>query len=304
MNRIMNAKSRNRRRSGPTQHANRKALKFGIVTPVLNARATFKACAASVQAQCAEIPGAHFVRESASSAVPCEDIAAAFGCDYRRAADAGMYDALGRGLDDAVAAGCDILGWLNADEQHLPGAFRAVRAAFDADPALDIVFGDYLILGADAAVLAARREIPARRLYLRHGVNYLLSCTVFFRSALWIRLGGFDSAYQLLADKKFYLHALDAGAKAAHLPAFLGAYGSTGQNISLLPAAAEEQRRLRAEIGASRCPVVRRSVRALRCAEKLVRGCYWPGRIDTTLFNADGEPQPFRGRVSTRWRWN
>ena len=196
MNRIMNAKSRNRRRSGPTQHANRKALKFGIVTPVLNARATFKACAASVQAHCAEIPGAHFVRESASSAVPCEDIAAAFGCDYRRAADAGMYDALGRGLDDAVAAGCDILGWLNADEQHLPGAFRAVRAAFDADPALDIVFGDYLILGADAAVLAARREIPARRLYLRQGVNYLLSCTVFFRSALWIRLGGFDSPTQ------------------------------------------------------------------------------------------------------------
>ena len=300
MNRISNALHDDQ----SLPHPDLKPLTFGIVTPVLNARATFKSCAASVQTQCADIPGTHFVRESASSAVPCEDIAAAFGCDYRRAADAGMYDALGRGLDDAVAAGCDILGWLNADEQHLPGAFRAVRAAFDADPALDIVFGDYLILGADAAVLAARREIPARRLYLRQGVNYLLSCTVFFRSALWIRLGGFDSAYQLLADKKFYLHALDAGARAAHLPAFLGTYGSTGQNISLLPAAAEEQRRLRAEIGASPCPVLRRSVRALRCAEKLLRGCYWPRRIETTLFNADGEPQPFRGRVSTRWRWN
>ena len=112
MNRIMNAKSRNRRRSGPTQHANRKALKFGIVTPVLNARATFKACAASVQAQCAETPGAHFVRESASSAVPCEDIAAAFGCDYRRAADA-VVD-----MPPQIALALDDIGML--DEHHRP----------------------------------------------------------------------------------------------------------------------------------------------------------------------------------------
>lgn len=277
-------------------------MKLGIVTPVLNARATFKACAASVQARCAEVPGLHFVRESASSASPCEDLAAAFGCNYRRAPDTGMYDALGRGLA-AAAAGCDILGWLNADEQYLPGAFHAVHAAFESNPALDLVFGDYLILGADSTVLAARREIPARRVFLRHGVNYLLSCTVFFRSSLWIRLGGFDPAYKLLADKKFYLRALDAGIQTAHLPVFLGAYGSTGQNLSLLPAAVEEQQRLRAETGGSRCPVVRYAVRAMRCAEKLVRGCYGSKNIETTLFNTDGEPRPFRGRVSTRWRW-
>ncbi|MGI5869504.1 MAG: hypothetical protein ACOX9C_08705 [Kiritimatiellia bacterium] len=271
---------------------------------MLNSRSTFKACAASVKAECETIPGIHFVRESVASTTPCDDIARACGCDYVCAIDTGMYDAVGHGLDAAVAAGCDILAWLNADEQYQPGAFNAVAAAFEADPELDLVFGDYLILGADGRLLAARREIPPRLFYLRHGVNYLLSCTVFFRAGFWRRFGGFDPAYSLVADKKFYFRALESGAKVRHLPAFLGVYGSTGHNISLLPAAAEEQRRLRDEIGASPHPALRRCVRALRGAEKLLRGCYWPRKISTTVFNAEGEPQPFTGRLSTRWRWS
>ncbi len=278
-------------------------MKFGIVTPLLNARATFKACAASVQTQLADFDGVHLVRESAASIAPCEDIAAAHGCDYRRAPDGGLYDALGRGLDEAAAAGCDVLGWLNADEQYLPGAFAAARRAFDADPVLDLVFGDYLVLGAGGAVLAARREIPPRRFYLRHGVNYLLSCTVFFRRELWTRLGGFDPAYAIVADKRFYLQALDAGARAAHIPAYIGAFGATGENLSLLPAAADEQRRLREATGAFRLPALRRAVRALRCAEKLSRGCYAPRRVETVIVDAEGLPRPFRGRPSVRWRW-
>lgn len=50
----------------PLPRPDLKPMGFGIVTPVLSARATFKACAASVRAQCADLPSTHIVCESAA----------------------------------------------------------------------------------------------------------------------------------------------------------------------------------------------------------------------------------------------
>ena len=280
-------------------------MKFGIVTPLLNARATFKACAASVKAQTAEgAASIHFVRESDASTEKSEDIARPYGCDYACSHDSGLYDAIGRGLDDACASGADVLGWLNADEQYLPDALEAVRRTFESQPDVDLVFGDYLLLDNGGNVVSARREIPARLFYLRHGVNYLLSCTVFFRSRVWRESGGFDPSFKLLADKKFYLNAISSGAKVCHIPQYLGAYGVTGNNASLKSNAAAEQARLRAEFKAYRTGFARGLVRGCRCAEKFIRGCYGRREISTVLFTANGMPRNFRGKVGSDWRWS
>ena len=282
-------------------------MKFGIVTPLLNARATFTACAASVKSQEDDSNSfqiQHIVRESESSHDTCEDIAQRFGCAYTCTPDTGLYDAIQSGLDEACASGADILCWLNADELYLPGTLATVQEAFDDDPSLDFIFGNYLITDSSAQVLAARREIPARLLLLRNGVNYILSCTTFFRKRVWEQHRPFDLSYRLLADKKFYLAALSSGITSRHIPAFLGAYGSTGSNESLNPAAAQEQARLRKETGAFSLGIARKAVRSLRCAEKLLRGCYGKKSISTTLFDTDGAPHEFRGRVATQWRWS
>lgn len=281
-------------------------MKFGIVTPLLDGRSTFTACATSVRAQGSSAPDLdirHLVRESAASLSPCEDIASAMGCNYVRAPDTGIYHAIESGLDAATDNGADILCWLNADEQLLPNALQRVAAVFSADPTLDFVFGDYLIVSPEGAVLSARREIPARRYLLRNGVNYILSCTTFFRHDLWTRLRPFSPDFRLLADKQFYLRALDSGAVFQHIPAYLGAYGATGQNASLHPDASNEQARLRKETGVSECAFSRTTARLLRGSEKLLRGAYFSTHIETTLFDSEGQPQPFSGRVGTAWRW-
>lgn len=281
-------------------------MKFGIVTPLLDARKFFRACAASLSAQQfadGSDSMTHYVRESGASREPCEDIAREFGCDYAIGSDAGIYDAIGRGLDDASAGGAEILGWLNADEQALPGALATAAAAFRANPDAAIVHGDYLLIDpGSAAVLAARREIPARTFYLRHGVNYLMSCAVFFRREVWMAAGGFDLTYRLLADKKFYLSALSSGAKAVHVRSYLGAYGVTGGNASLSPDAAVEQARLRKETGAYRHAAARKVVRAVRCVGKLLRGCYGRRIVSTTLLYPSGTPREWRGAADTGWK--
>lgn len=284
-------------------------MKFGVVTAVRNGRGTFRACAASVlrAASAAPLgPGsvAHFVQESDASEDTVADFAADSGCDFVRAPDGGIYDAIGAGLDRACAAGCDVLSWLNADEQYLPAAFGAAQRAFESNKRISIVFGDYLLLGADGTPRAARREIPARRTYLRNGVNYLLSCTVFFKREVWEKARPFSRRYRLLADKEFYLRSLASGFRAALSAEYLGAYALTGGNASLdAGETAIESARLRSQIRAFASPLARMAVRAARVAEKAVHGCYFPDKVDVDLFAPDGSPLHFRGRLSPFWTW-
>lgn len=285
----------------PTSHA---VPSFGIITPTLNAQDCLTACAASVQTQVCSFPHTHWILDSSRSTHSCKSIAQAYGCHYQSVSDISLYDAIQQGLTLACQQGCEWLAWINADEQVLPGAFQAVAQAFQSNPSLDLVFGNYLLVSPSAQVLSARREIPARRLFLRHGVNYLLSCTVYFRASLWQKLKGFDLSYHYLADKKFYLAALESGAHFAHLNAFLGAFGVCSQNLSQHPEARLEQQRLRTEIHGFSTPLLRMGVRALRCSEKLLRGCYLPRTLSTTLFDPAGNPVPFTGCPSTRWKWN
>ena len=127
-------------------------MKFGVATAVRDGCGTFRACALSVRASAAAArlapEGAvHFVQESSSSARSVRDDAVAAGCDFASAPDRGIYDGIGRALDRAAAAGCDVLSWLNADEQYLPAAFGAAQRIFESNGRISIVFGDSLILG-------------------------------------------------------------------------------------------------------------------------------------------------------------
>ncbi len=281
-------------------------LKLGVVTPVLNGRLTFRACAASVAAAAAAAPGVrivHYVRESdRSSDGGVEDLALNARCSYARGPDSGLYDAISAGLDAAAADGCDILAWLNADEQWLPGAAGHAQRIFESAATAGIVFGDYLLLGPDLRPVAARREIPVRRFYLKYGVNYILSCATFFRAGVWTQSPGFDLSYRLLADKKWYLGALGRGVRAVLCAEYLGAYAQTGANASVRGDAALEQARFRAETGADAAPAARVLARAMRVVEKALHGCYFPEAVSAPLFSPDGSPAPFSGRLGPFWR--
>lgn len=281
-------------------------MQFGIVTPVLNGRTFFRACAASIRAAASEAPSlkvAHYVRESSRSTSSCRDFAGEYDCAYIQSEDNGLYDAIEAGLNQAANDGCEILGWLNADEQYLPGALAAAERVFESNPKIGLVFGDYLLLDPNGRILSARREIPARLLYLRNSTNYLLSCTVFFRRSVWTQFGGFNHSYRLVADKEFYLRLLKNGVHPALLTQYVGAYTATGQNASLDPGAVAEWTRLRHESGAFASQPLRLAVRSLRLFEKAIHGCFFPAFVKTALFTPDGTRHTVRALAGSTWRW-
>lgn len=212
--------------------------------------------------------------------------------------DTGMYDALNRGF---ARANGEIYGWLNADEQYLPGALAKVEKVFQENPSIDFVYGDYIMVRPDGTPLAARREIPARLWYLRNGVNYILSCTTFFRRRAWERWGPLDTSLQRLADKDFYLRMLEGGATCAHIKAYLALYASTFQNLSLSPKALTEQEEVRNRHSTRAGLWLRMLARACRSSEKLLRGCYGRRRLTFTFWTPSGDSLRIEDTIGTKW---
>ncbi len=275
---------------------------FTIVTPVRNGWPRIQPAVASVAAQrSTSVSLQHVVQLHTDSTDASADwLAGQHDITLVTDRDQGMYDAIQRGLARSDAPYC---GWLNSDEQYLPNTLNLVAKTFAEHPEVDFVFGNYLILNHQELLIAARREIPARSWYLRQGVNYILSCTTFFRRSAWEKLGGFDLSYQRMADKELYLRAIQQGMKFLHLPCYLGVYGITGANISTDELSASEQERLRRATGAWRSGLLRNLPRLVRVGEKLLRGCYGSRRIQTQLFDTDGQPRQIDKIVGTSWRW-
>src|SRR5882757_1252682 len=130
-------------------------MKFSIITPSFRNSNWLKLCIASVADQ-QTVDVEHIVQDACSDDGTQEWLAA----DPRVRAffekDAGMYDAINRGLR---RAGGDILAYLNCDEQYLPGALARVAEFFAQHPEIDVLFGDALLVDRRGAPLSYRRMV-------------------------------------------------------------------------------------------------------------------------------------------------
>src|SRR5207249_2253811 len=110
------------------------APKFSIITPSYKQLDWLRLCAASVADQ-RDVEVEHIVQD-AGSGRELEAWAATQPClTVYVEKDTGMYDAINRGL--AKARG-EFFGYLNCDEQYLPGALSKVAAAFQRNPEIDV----------------------------------------------------------------------------------------------------------------------------------------------------------------------
>ena len=104
----------------------------------------------------------------------------------------------------------DILAYLNCDEQYLPGCLQTVEAFFRAHPAVDVLFGDVVVVNADLEYLFHRKvQVP-----LRHHtwVSHLptLTCATFFRRTILDKHGlFFDARLRDVGDAEWMLRLLE-----------------------------------------------------------------------------------------------
>jgi len=262
-------------------------MRFAIATPVFNGMPALRQCVGSVRAQDAGIDRVHLIQDGGSTDGSREWLSQISGISAEMKKDAGMYDAINQAWDRAEG---DVYAWLNSDEQYLPGTLKIVQDYFTRHPGVDIVFGNAIIVDPNGNPLAARREIPLRSWYVKNCFLYALSCTTFFRGRLKtqgrLRL---DTTYRVAGDIEMMLRLLHEGAVIHHIPQYLSLFGVDGRNLSLSEGMAREGHVIQQLHGAYRSGMARKMVHAVRCLERVARGCYWSDKVSYD-FALDDQP--------------
>lgn len=247
------------------------AMLCSVVTPTRNCLQYVKRCVGSVRGQ----RGAayeHIFKDADSTDGTKEWLTRQKDLRVLSGRDGGMYDAINQGW--CVAKG-DILSWLNADEQYLPGTLERVTEIFARRPELDFVYGDVIVVDTSGRPIAARREIPLRSLYIRNSFLNAYSCGMFFRRRLLdsgdLRL---DTSYRYAADMDLILRLLKGRSTYLHVAEYWSLFGVDGNNLSTHSGMAAETNRIYREFGGFRSHALRRAVVLLRYAERLVSGSY------------------------------
>jgi glycosyltransferase involved in cell wall biosynthesis len=271
----------------------RRAMRFSIITPSFRQSDWLKLCIASVADQGVEVE--HIVQDAGS-----EDGTQAWLLrDARIKAfvekDAGMYDAINRGLRRATG---EILAYLNCDEQYLPGALPAVERFFRDHPEVDMVFGDIVMTDEKGGYLCHRKVQPPRLYHTWVCHLSTLSCAMFFRRRVVFERGEFfDPRWRDSGDSEWMVRLLRRGLATAALGQFTSTFTQTGANMSAGPNARRENRALR-----QTAPRWARTLKPLimlhHRVRRLLDGSYWQRPFDYALYTRTSPGQRVHHQVA------
>lgn len=212
-------------------------MKFSIVTPSFRSSDWLKLCVASVADQ-EGVEHEHIVQDACSDDgtqnwLPHDARVKAFV-----EKDGGMYDAVSRGFRRATG---DVLAYLNCDEQYLPGALRAVREFFEANPEIEVALAGSIVTDGDGNYICHRHSLAPnpRHIWFRFPV---LTSSVFIRRKVFQERGiCFDTRWRDLGDFHWMLALMKAGVPMKVCDAFTSAFADTGENMNLKPNALREK---------------------------------------------------------------
>lgn len=141
--------------------------------------------------------------------------------------DQGIYDAMNKGVSRARG---DILFFLNADDRLWdPDVLARVAQVFDADPELDMVWGDVISVFPDGDTErdSYAHVTPGTLVY-----GSLCHQATFARKRLFDRYGVFNTAYPICADYDWFMRVLRGGARYRHVDLDVAAFTRGGAHES------------------------------------------------------------------------
>lgn len=292
-------------------------MNFSIITPTFRQLDWLRLCIASVRDQVGgQIQIEHIVQDAGSPGI--EELAREVETDFHRdgpitfsrkgadsaayrlsihgEADHGMYDAINRGL---ARSGGEICAWLNSDEQYLEGTLATVARIFQAQPDLDVLLGDALLLDASLTPVCYRRIMVPSRWHTRLDHLHSLSCAMFFRRRA-LPNPPLDPRWKIIGDAVLMDHFLSTGKRIRACGIPLAAYVFTGANLSSRPNLSEHDE-WRAE--RSWPPKALRPLAVLHNRiRRLLHGAYRSFPVKTALHTkGTGSRQTVEAVVSGRW---
>lgn len=217
---------------------------FSIVTPSFRQLEWLRLAMASVADQ-QGVEAEHIVQDGGTEGIHqtfTEVVQSSGGSHYQAQLfvekDQGMYDAINRGLKRGHG---EICGYLNCDEQYLPGALAKVAAYFARYPDVDVLFGDAILMNAEAVPISYRRVILPSLTHLSVADLNTLTCATFFRRRV-IEAGHFFPTHLKIAGDQYWVfQLLTAGIKMGILQEPLGIFAFTGENLTNTAGAQSER---------------------------------------------------------------
>ena len=259
---------------------------FSVATPTRNALHNLRRCVGSFRGQLRN-DVEHLIQDACSTDGTPQWLADQSLIGAVSEPDEGMYDAINRAWSRSTGS---YLSWLNSDEQYLPGTFNRVDEIFKANPQVDVLFANYIVVDAEGLAVAVRNEIPLRRFLVANTFLNAQSCTLFFRRSLLDRgLLTLDARLRYAADMELVLRLLSQGARFKHIDEVWALFGIDGANLSTHPGAVGETEQVGRAYGALRCKPLRALATCARRTERLLRGSY-ARRTVTYAFATSARP--------------
>lgn len=176
---------------------------FSVVTPSLNQGRFVGAAIESVLAQ--DVPDVEHIVVDGGSTDETQDVLARYPhLIVLRDEGRGQSQAINVGFR---AASGEVIGWLNADDCYVPGAFEGVRRAVAEHPDAGIVYGNAEYIDETGAVVGDIRSGPFDLERLLNGVNAIAQPSVFMRATLLERIGLLDEGLHYVMDYELWLRA-------------------------------------------------------------------------------------------------
>jgi glycosyltransferase involved in cell wall biosynthesis len=174
---------------------------FSVVTPSLNQGRFVGAAIESVLAQ--DVPDVEHIVVDGGSTDETHNVLARYPHLI-------VLRDEGRGQSQAVnlgfrAASGDVIGWVNADDCYVPGAFDGARRAFAKHPDAGFVYGNAEYIDETGAVVDEVRAGPFDLQRLLNGVNTIPQPSVFMRASVLERVGLLDERLHYVMDYELWL---------------------------------------------------------------------------------------------------
>jgi glycosyltransferase involved in cell wall biosynthesis len=215
-------------------------MRFSIITPSFRNSGWLKLCIASVADQGVEVE--HIVQDAGSDDGTLDWLARDTRVKAFVEKDAGMYDAINRGLRRAQG---EILAYLNCDEQYLPGTLAAVGDFFAQHPRVDVLFGDFVAVDGNGDYLFHRKVLTPLKYHTWVSHLQTFTCATFFRRKLIAdEQFYFNPQFRVAGDGEWMLRLLQRKTPMAVMRRFISTFTMTGTNLGAGPESEQENRQI------------------------------------------------------------
>jgi glycosyltransferase involved in cell wall biosynthesis len=148
------------------------------------------------------------------------DVLASYGDRIRWISekDRGQSDAINKGI--RLAKG-ELVAWINSDDYYASArAITALLDAFDAEPEVDIAYGNGERVDERGSPIGPYRAQPIARVadIVIHPASFVLQPALMFRRQLFLDVGGVDETLHYTMDYELWIRLFAAARKTRYIP--------------------------------------------------------------------------------------